>query len=106
IDTIHVIISIGFPNLLKKKGAIEELEKDLQKEINSVNQRFNISIGKVKACLFYYNYNKPYMEMPAKEKIILIVSQPISIFTKKKQEFSSFLLTLRKKNIPKMELAI
>uniref|UniRef100_J3MS35 Uncharacterized protein n=1 Tax=Oryza brachyantha TaxID=4533 RepID=J3MS35_ORYBR len=26
-----------FPNLLKKKGAIEELEKDLQKEVNSVN---------------------------------------------------------------------
>ncbi|VAH30208.1 unnamed protein product [Triticum turgidum subsp. durum] len=48
IDTIHVIIHIGFPNLLKKKGAIEELEKDLQKEINSVNQRFNISIEKVK----------------------------------------------------------
>ncbi|KAI4984403.1 hypothetical protein ZWY2020_010335 [Hordeum vulgare] len=39
IDTIHVIIHIGFPNLLKKKGAIEELEKDLQKEINSVNRR-------------------------------------------------------------------
>ena len=38
IDTIHVIIHIGFPNLLKKKGAIEELEKDLQKEINSVTR--------------------------------------------------------------------
>ncbi|KAL5645477.1 hypothetical protein ACJX0J_001471 [Zea mays] len=48
IDTIHVIIHIGFPNLLKKKGAIEELEKDLQKEVNSVNQRLNIAIEKVK----------------------------------------------------------
>ena len=47
-DTVHVIIHIGFLNLLKKKGAIEELEKDLQKEIHSVNQRLNISIEKVK----------------------------------------------------------
>ncbi|KAL5645704.1 hypothetical protein ACJX0J_003042 [Zea mays] len=46
IDTIHVIIHIGFPNLLKKKGAIEELEKDLPKEVNSVNQRLNIAIEK------------------------------------------------------------
>jgi hypothetical protein len=46
------------------------------------------------------------LAMPAKEKINLIVSRPISIFRKKKQEFSSFLLTLRKKNITKMELAI
>ncbi|KAL5643774.1 hypothetical protein ACJX0J_003868 [Zea mays] len=40
IDTIHVIIHIGFPNLLKKKGAIEELEKDLQKEVNSVKEPY------------------------------------------------------------------
>ncbi|KAL5646603.1 hypothetical protein ACJX0J_001991 [Zea mays] len=32
----------------EKKGAIEELEKDLQKEVNSVNQRLNIAIEKVK----------------------------------------------------------
>uniref|UniRef100_K3Y1L5 Uncharacterized protein n=1 Tax=Setaria italica TaxID=4555 RepID=K3Y1L5_SETIT len=36
----------AIPNLLKKKGAIEELEKDLQKEVNSVNQRLNIAIEK------------------------------------------------------------
>ena len=30
------------------------------------------------------------MEMPAKEKIYLIVSRPISIFRKKKQEFLKF----------------
>jgi hypothetical protein len=39
IDTIHVTIHIGFPNLLKKKGAIEKLENDLQKEVNSVSQK-------------------------------------------------------------------
>lgn len=55
---IHVIIHIGFPNLLKKKGAIEELEKDLQKEINSVNQRFNISIEKVKERIYQTALNK------------------------------------------------
>ena len=48
-------------------------------------------------CLFYYNYNKSYMEMPAKEKIYLIVSRPISIFRKKKQEFSSFFINIKKK---------
>ena len=37
------------------------------------------------------------MEMPAKEKIYLIVSQPISIFRKKKQEFSSFFINIKKK---------
>lgn len=58
IDTIHVIIHIGFPNLLKKKGAIEELEKDLQKEINSVNQRFNISIEKIKERIYQTALNK------------------------------------------------
>lgn len=47
--------------------------------------------------LFYYNYNKSYMEMPAKEKIYLIVSRPISIFRKKKQEFSSFFINIKKK---------
>jgi len=47
------------------------------------------------------------MELPAEEKKDLIVFQPISNFGKKKPEFSSFfLLTLRKKNIIKMELAI
>jgi hypothetical protein len=38
--------------------------------------------------LFYSN--KFYMELPAEEKIDLIVSQPISNFGKKKPEFSSF----------------
>uniref|UniRef100_A0A3B6RJI3 Ribosomal protein S3 n=1 Tax=Triticum aestivum TaxID=4565 RepID=A0A3B6RJI3_WHEAT len=48
IDMIHIIIHIGFPNLLPIKGEIKELDKDLQKEINYANQRFNISIEKVK----------------------------------------------------------
>jgi len=46
-------------------------------------------------CLFYYN--KSYREMPTKEKIYLILSRPISIFRKKKQQFSSFFINIKKK---------
>ena len=51
IDTIHVIIHIGFPNLLKKKGAIEELEKDLQKEIKSVTRDLIFLSKKLKSLI-------------------------------------------------------
>jgi hypothetical protein len=44
--------------------------------------------------LFYSN--KFYMELLAEEKKDLIVFHPISNFGKKKPEFSSFLLTLKK----------
>lgn len=58
--------------------------------------------------MFYSN--KSYMELPAEEKIDLIVSHlsPAYIeFRKEKTRiFFFFLLTLRKKNIIKMELAI
>jgi small subunit ribosomal protein S3 len=69
IDTIHVIIHIGFPNLLKKKGVIEELEKDLQKEINSVNQRLNISIEKVKEPYRQPNILAEYIAFQLKNRV-------------------------------------
>ena len=39
INTIHIIIHIKFPNLLKKKKTIKKLKKNLQKKINSINQK-------------------------------------------------------------------
>nr|YP_009135231.1 ribosomal protein S3 [Hickelia madagascariensis]AIM53403.1 ribosomal protein S3 [Hickelia madagascariensis] len=69
IDTIHVIIHIGFPNFLKKKGAIEELEKDLQKEINSVNQRLNIAIEKVKEPYRQPNILAEYIAFQLKNRV-------------------------------------
>ena len=69
IDTIHVIIHIGFPNLLKKKGAIEELEKDLQKEVNSVNQRLNIGIEKVKEPYRQPNILAEYIAFQLKNRV-------------------------------------
>ncbi|KAL5642626.1 hypothetical protein ACJX0J_002576 [Zea mays] len=69
IDTIHVIIHIGFPNLLKKKGAIEELEKDLQKEVNSVNQRLNIAIEKVKEPYRQPNILAEYIAFQLKNRV-------------------------------------
>ncbi|XBI60120.1 hypothetical protein VPH35_041080 [Triticum aestivum] len=58
IDTIHVIIHIGFPNLLKKKG-----------EINSVNQRFNISIKKVKEPYRQPNILAEYIAFQLKNRV-------------------------------------
>nr|APD27457.1 ribosomal protein S3 [Alloteropsis semialata]APD27622.1 ribosomal protein S3 [Alloteropsis semialata] len=69
IDTIHVIIHIGFPNLLKKKGAIEELEKDLQKQVNSVNQRLNIAIEKVKEPYRQPNILAEYIAFQLKNRV-------------------------------------
>nr|YP_010041147.1 ribosomal protein S3 [Ehrharta erecta]QPA18616.1 ribosomal protein S3 [Ehrharta erecta]UEN67928.1 ribosomal protein S3 [Ehrharta erecta] len=69
IDTIHVIIHIGFPNLLKKKGAIGELEKDLQKEVNSVNQRLNIGIEKVKEPYRQPNILAEYIAFQLKNRV-------------------------------------
>ncbi|KAL5646945.1 hypothetical protein ACJX0J_002020 [Zea mays] len=63
---------IGFPNLLKKKGAIEELEKDLQKEVNSVNQRLNIAIEKVKEPYRQPNILAEYIAFQLKNRGIKI----------------------------------
>ncbi|KAF8657241.1 hypothetical protein HU200_009858 [Digitaria exilis] len=69
LDTIHVIIHIGFPNLLKKKEAIEELEKDLQKEVNSINQRLNIAIEKVKEPYRQPNILAEYIAFQLKNRV-------------------------------------
>jgi len=69
IDTIHIIIHIGFPNLLKKKGAIEELEKDFQKGVNSVNQRLNIAIEKVKEPYRQPNILAEYIAFQLKNRV-------------------------------------
>nr|QHN54981.1 ribosomal protein S3 [Anchomanes hookeri] len=49
IDLIQVIIYIGFPNLLieGRRRGIEELQTNVQKELNSINQRLNIAITRV-----------------------------------------------------------
>ncbi|KAL5642414.1 hypothetical protein ACJX0J_003590 [Zea mays] len=60
IDTIH------------KKGAIEELEKDLQKEVNSVNQRLNIAIEKVKEPYRQPNILAEYIAFQLKNRGIKI----------------------------------
>nr|YP_010931541.1 ribosomal protein S3 [Oenothera speciosa]WKN51333.1 ribosomal protein S3 [Oenothera speciosa] len=49
IDLIHVKIYMGFPKLLIEDGTgrIEELQMIVQKEINCVNQKLNITITKI-----------------------------------------------------------
>nr|YP_009542247.1 ribosomal protein S3 [Tetraena mongolica]AYU56615.1 ribosomal protein S3 [Tetraena mongolica]AYU56711.1 ribosomal protein S3 [Tetraena mongolica]QHD45522.1 ribosomal protein S3 [Tetraena mongolica]QUL61176.1 ribosomal protein S3 [Tetraena mongolica]UZU69724.1 ribosomal protein S3 [Tetraena mongolica] len=49
IDLIQVIIYMGFPKLLIEGGPqkIEELQLNLQKEINCVNQKINIAITRI-----------------------------------------------------------
>lgn len=56
IDLIQVIIYMGFPKFLLIEGrprGIEELEKNVQKELNDVNRKLNIAITKIA---------KPYRE--------------------------------------------
>nr|YP_010019006.1 ribosomal protein S3 [Primula flaccida]QOJ48621.1 ribosomal protein S3 [Primula flaccida] len=49
IDLIQVIIYTGFPKLLieNRPRGIEELKTNLQKELNCVNQKLNISITRI-----------------------------------------------------------
>ncbi|KAF2915877.1 hypothetical protein DAI22_09g073200 [Oryza sativa Japonica Group] len=53
----------------EKKGAIEELEKDLQKEVNSVNQRLNIGIEKVKEPYRQPNILAEYIAFQLKNRV-------------------------------------
>ncbi|KAF6985174.1 hypothetical protein CFC21_003070 [Triticum aestivum] len=94
-DTIHVIIHIGLPNLLKKKGAIEELEKDLQKEINSVNQRFNISIEKVKEPYRQPNILVEYIAFQSKNRVSFQKATKKSIELTKKADIRGGRLPLQ-----------
>nr|YP_010462113.1 ribosomal protein S3 [Celtis koraiensis]UUJ35863.1 ribosomal protein S3 [Celtis koraiensis] len=47
IDLIQVIIYMGFPKLLIKPGKIKELQMNVQKELNSVNRKLNITITRI-----------------------------------------------------------
>nr|YP_010995252.1 ribosomal protein S3 [Trollius buddae]WOZ18625.1 ribosomal protein S3 [Trollius buddae] len=49
IDLIQVIIYMGFPKLLIEGNprGIEELQRNVQKELNSVNRKLNIAITRV-----------------------------------------------------------
>nr|YP_009170104.1 ribosomal protein S3 [Larrea tridentata]ALE28894.1 ribosomal protein S3 [Larrea tridentata]QCW94690.1 ribosomal protein S3 [Larrea tridentata] len=49
IDLIQIIIYMGFPKLLieGRSQKIEELQKNIQKEINCVNRKINIAIKRI-----------------------------------------------------------
>nr|YP_010425075.1 ribosomal protein S3 [Viola chaerophylloides]YP_010425239.1 ribosomal protein S3 [Viola dissecta]USL46147.1 ribosomal protein S3 [Viola chaerophylloides]USL46311.1 ribosomal protein S3 [Viola dissecta] len=51
IDVIQVIIYLGFPKLLiegrPKNKRIEELQKNVEKELNCVNRKLNIAISRI-----------------------------------------------------------
>nr|YP_010165403.1 ribosomal protein S3 [Rhamnus globosa]QRN73974.1 ribosomal protein S3 [Rhamnus globosa] len=47
IDLIQVIIYMGFTKLLIEPRRIEELQKNIQKELNYVNRKLNISITRI-----------------------------------------------------------
>ena len=57
------------PKFIKEKGAIKELEKDLQKEINSINQKCNISIKKVKEPYRQPNIPAEYIAFQLKNRV-------------------------------------
>nr|YP_009367995.1 ribosomal protein S3 [Melastoma candidum]YP_009655079.1 ribosomal protein S3 [Melastoma dodecandrum]YP_010692787.1 ribosomal protein S3 [Melastoma dodecandrum]YP_010834716.1 ribosomal protein S3 [Melastoma malabathricum]YP_010834801.1 ribosomal protein S3 [Melastoma penicillatum]YP_010834886.1 ribosomal protein S3 [Melastoma sanguineum]WFQ82261.1 ribosomal protein S3 [Melastoma malabathricum subsp. normale]ARM18855.1 ribosomal protein S3 [Melastoma candidum]QCL12461.1 ribosomal protein S len=49
IDLIQVIIYMGFPKLLLDGGTrrVEELQKNIQKELNCLNQKLNITVTRI-----------------------------------------------------------
>nr|YP_009572393.1 ribosomal protein S3 [Monococcus echinophorus]QBE87357.1 ribosomal protein S3 [Monococcus echinophorus] len=49
IDLIQIIIYMGFPKLLieNKPRGVEDLKKNVQKELNCVNRKLNISITRI-----------------------------------------------------------
>lgn len=49
IDLIQVIIYMGFPKLLLDSGTrkVEELQKNIQKELNCLNQKLNIMVTRI-----------------------------------------------------------
>nr|YP_010419162.1 ribosomal protein S3 [Gyrotaenia microcarpa]USG52525.1 ribosomal protein S3 [Gyrotaenia microcarpa] len=47
IDLIQVIIYMGFPKLLIEPRKIEELQMNVQKELNTVNRKLNVSISRI-----------------------------------------------------------
>nr|WRP99102.1 ribosomal protein S3 [Amorphophallus paeoniifolius] len=68
IDLIQVIIYIGFPNLLRRRG-IEELQTNVQKELNSVNQRLNIVITRIEKPYGQPNILAEYIALQLKNRV-------------------------------------
>nr|YP_010034637.1 ribosomal protein S3 [Aponogeton lakhonensis]QOX09397.1 ribosomal protein S3 [Aponogeton lakhonensis]UGC02073.1 ribosomal protein S3 [Aponogeton lakhonensis] len=71
IDLIQVIIYIGFPNLLieGRTRGIEELQKNVQKKLNSVNRRLNIAITRVEKPYGQPNILAEYIALQLKNRV-------------------------------------
>nr|YP_010550169.1 ribosomal protein S3 [Corallorhiza sinensis]UDY72201.1 ribosomal protein S3 [Corallorhiza sinensis] len=68
IDLIHVIIYIGFPNLLITRG-VEELQIKVQNEFNSVNRRLNIAIKRIEKPYGQPNILAEYIALQLKNRV-------------------------------------
>nr|YP_009400567.1 30S ribosomal protein S3 [Vanilla aphylla]QHD19673.1 30S ribosomal protein S3 [Vanilla shenzhenica]BAX88180.1 30S ribosomal protein S3 [Vanilla aphylla] len=71
IDLIQVIIYIGFPNLLieGRTRRIEDLQRNVQKEFNSVNRRLYIAIKKIEKPYGQPNILAEYIALQLKKKV-------------------------------------
>nr|WAN79387.1 ribosomal protein S3 [Paphiopedilum tigrinum] len=71
IDFIQVIIYIGFPNLLLegRKGGVEELQMNVQKEFRSVNRRLNIAITRIEKPYGQPNILAEYIALQLKNRV-------------------------------------
>nr|WRP99187.1 ribosomal protein S3 [Amorphophallus muelleri] len=72
LDLIQVIIYIGFPNLSieDQKRGIEELQTNVQKELNSVNRRFNITIKKIEKPYGHPNILAKYVALQLQNRVV------------------------------------
>ena len=71
IDLIQVIIYIGFPNLLieGRTRGIEELQINVQKKLNYVNRRLNITITRVEKPYGQPNILAEYIALQLKNRV-------------------------------------
>nr|YP_009559076.1 ribosomal protein S3 [Corallorhiza cf. striata 'CA']QBA91150.1 ribosomal protein S3 [Corallorhiza cf. striata 'CA'] len=71
IDLIHVIIYIGFPNLLieGRTRGVEELQMNVQNEFNSVNRRLNIAIKRIEKPYGQPNILAEYIALQLKNRV-------------------------------------
>nr|YP_010479467.1 ribosomal protein S3 [Mahonia cardiophylla]YP_010479496.1 ribosomal protein S3 [Mahonia cardiophylla]UVJ67342.1 ribosomal protein S3 [Mahonia cardiophylla]UVJ67371.1 ribosomal protein S3 [Mahonia cardiophylla] len=71
IDLIHVIIYIGFPKLLIEDGSrrIKELQSHVQKKIDSVNKKLNITITKIAKPYGHPNILAEYIAEQLKDRV-------------------------------------
>nr|YP_009449928.1 ribosomal protein S3 [Burmannia coelestis]ANK36125.1 ribosomal protein S3 [Burmannia coelestis] len=71
IDLIQVIIYIGFPNLLieGRTRGIEELQINVQKELNSLNRKLNITITRLENPYGQPNILAEYIALQLKNRV-------------------------------------